>query len=298
MRRWIPFLVAGLVLAACDGGADGVTTTTTPTSVPTTAPATVPPAPTEAGAAYFLAPGGENPGRPGPFILPVHRELPAGDPGAAVTALLAGPSAGEMEAGIGTAVPAGTELLAIDIADGIATVDVTGTFDDGGGSFSMFARLAQLVYTVTRYEGVDGVLLRLDGVDVEVFSSEGLILDRPMSRELTVPTEPNIPPFADLLPGILVDRPAWGEPVSGPFTVSGLAAAFEGVFQMELLDSDGATIVAPPFVQASTGVGWGTFSVELDPGAATGPVRLRVWELSAESGDVVSERIYPLTLEE
>lgn len=299
MRRLIPFLVAALLVGACDSdaGGDGGATTVTTTAPTTIPPETTAPTPTEASAVYFLAPGGENPARPGPFLLPVYRELPAGDPVAAVEALLAGPGADEQEAGIATAVPDGTELLSIEVSEGIATVDLSGTFDDGGGSFSMFARLAQLVYTVTRPEGIDGVLIRLDGVDVEVFSSEGLILDRPMTRELAAPAEPNIPPFADLLPGILVDEPAWGQPVTGPFTASGLASAFEGVFQLALLDAEGNTITAPPFVQASTGLGWGTFSVELDPGGATGAARLRVWELSAEDGSVQSERIYPLVLE-
>ena len=70
---------------------------------------------------------------------------------------MAGPSSDEIAGtpAISTAIPEGTEVLAVDVADGLATVDLSGEYDDGGGSFGMFARLAQVVYTLTRLPEVN-----------------------------------------------------------------------------------------------------------------------------------------------
>lgn len=46
-----------------------------------------------------------------------------------------------------------------------------------GGSFGMFARLAQVVYTVTRSAEVDEVVFSVDGEMVTVFSAEGIELN-------------------------------------------------------------------------------------------------------------------------
>src|SRR5437870_3641817 len=64
---------------------------------------------------------------------------------AALTALLAGPSAEEKAAGLASSVPTGTQLLGLSIVDGIATVDLSGGFDSGGGTLSERMRLAEVV---------------------------------------------------------------------------------------------------------------------------------------------------------
>src|SRR5450759_629539 len=47
------------------------------------------------------------------------------------------------ERGFLTMIPAGSQLLGITIDGSVATVDLTGAFESGGGSASMFGRLAQ-----------------------------------------------------------------------------------------------------------------------------------------------------------
>ncbi len=101
---------------------------------------------------------------------------------AAVRALLAGPTLDERAAGIATAIPADTRLLGISIARGVATVDLTSEYQSGGGSLSMEVRLGQVVYTLTQFPTVRGVLFELDGAPVNVFSSEGIVLDHPVGR--------------------------------------------------------------------------------------------------------------------
>jgi len=104
---------------------------------------------------------------------------------AAIKALIAGPTEAEKTTwpAIGTAIPADTKLLGLSIKDKVAKVDLSGEFDDGGGSFAMLARLAQVVYTLEAFPTIDAVEFYLDGERVEVFSSEGIELDGPQTLD-------------------------------------------------------------------------------------------------------------------
>jgi hypothetical protein len=172
---------------------------------------------------------------------------------AAIEALLAGPSAAERAAGLGTAIPAGTKLLGISLHDGVATIDLTSEYEAGGGSLSMQLRLGQVVYTLTEFPTVKKVLFHLDGAPVDVFSSEGIVLGHPVGRS----------DYVDLLPAITVGRPGPGTRVSSPATVSGSANVFEANVSVEVLDHNG-TIVGKTFTTATCGTGCrGTYSVSV-----------------------------------
>lgn len=228
----------------------------------------------------------------GPFLVPVLRNVPRSVAAAtsAMLALLAGPSATELAADpkISTTIPAGTELLGITIKNGLATVDLSDAFASGGGSFSVEGRLAQVVYTLTQFATVDRVRFELGGVPVTVFSSEGIVLDQPVTR-VTYRDE--------FLPPIFVDRPAWGASLANPGRVRGLADVFEAQFLIALLDGNGRSLVARP-VKASCGTGcWGTFDVTLSYDVAkTQWGTLRVWDPSEKDGSAQAVREYPVYL--
>jgi spore germination protein GerM len=101
----------------------------------------------------------------------------------ALNRLLDGLSDEEAAAGLFTAVPAGTELLGMHIEDGIATVDLSSAFEQGSGSLAESLRLAQVVYTLTQFDTIEGVSFRLEGEPVELFGGHGIILDRPQARQ-------------------------------------------------------------------------------------------------------------------
>ena len=294
MRRIAQFLVLSLALVACTNGSDPTTTTIEPatTAVPssTTTVASTTTTTEVAGEPvttfFFEDSGAIRPGT-GPFLVAVHETARSGVPAAALAALLDGPPDAAAEAGISSEIPADTTVVSLAVgADGTATVELSAEFDDGGGSASMFGRLAQLTYTLTAYPSIDSVLLLENGSVVEVFSSEGIVLDSPMVRE----------DFEDQLPGILVESPAWGAPVSLPFEMSGTAAAFEAVFQTQLLVDDDV-VFEPPFVMSENGIGFAPFTFEVDADIVP-PTEavLRVWEFSAEDGSVISERLMPLMI--
>jgi germination protein M len=178
---------------------------------------------------------------------------------AAMKALLHGPTADERSAGLTSAVPDGTRLLGIAIRDGLATVDLTSEYQSGGGALSMQTRLGQVVYTLTQFPTVQKVLFRLDGSPVNVFSSEGIVLDHPVGRS----------DYADLLPAIVVNEPAAGDHVTSPITVSGTADVFEANVTVEIIDARGE-VVGKTFTTASCGTGCrGTYSVDVTYKLAT-----------------------------
>src|SRR5918996_4877692 len=93
--------------------------------------------------------------------------------------LIAGPSDAEREAFIGTEIPKGTELRGLNIEDGVATVDLSTEFAQGGSSsLEETARLAQVVYTITQFDTVRSVQFRIDGEIVKAFGSHGILLNR------------------------------------------------------------------------------------------------------------------------
>lgn len=267
------------------------TAATSPTSSVTTTPApstTTEPVDAEGGAVYFFLEE-LDPETPGPYLVPVFRPVESSDPVSLVEELVAGPSADEMGGtpSISTAIPEGVEVLGVEVADGIATVDLSGTFDDGGGSASMFGRLAQVTYTLTRLDSVDGVAFSLDGEPVTVFSAEGIELDGPQGRE----------DYYDLLAPVFVDHPAWGQSVQSPVEVKGLSNVFEATSQVMLTDDDGLPLFEG-FVTATCGTGcWGEWETTIDYEIDRDQFgALIVWAESAEDGSRINVREYPVQL--
>jgi len=102
----------------------------------------------------------------------------------AVKALLAGPTAEETQAGFTTAIPKDTRFLGLVIdAAGIAKVDLSRTFESGGGSLGLTMRLAQVTCTLGQFPTVKGVRFALAGELVSVFSGNGIVIDKPVTCE-------------------------------------------------------------------------------------------------------------------
>ena len=273
--RRLALLALLALLAGCGGDADddaaspGGSTPTGTASTPTTA--TDPePAPAQSRVAVYFIRGEK---------LGVGARQAEGQAvaRAALEALLAGPSDEERDAGMTTEIPDGTELLDLAVADGTATVDLSGAFDDGGGSASMQARVAQVVATLTQFPSIERVAFRLDGEPVTAIGGEGVAVDPPLGRgDIEAQT-----------PAILVESPAVGETVSSPLTIRGTANTFEANFRVSVTAADGTTLY-DSFVTATSGSGVrGTFdeTFALTEGAAAGPVTLTVWEDNQSSGE-------------
>jgi germination protein M len=172
---------------------------------------------------------------------------------AALEALLEGPDSFEEGYGLWTAIPDGTQLLGLSIDDGIARVDLTSEFETGGGTASMQTRLAQVVYTITQFPTVEGVVFSLDGEPIDILGGEGIIIDHPLTRR----------DYADLLPAILVLSPALTQSVESPVLIRGSANVFEANVSVQILNENDE-VLAETFTTATCGSGCrGTFRINV-----------------------------------
>jgi spore germination protein GerM len=206
MRRTLSLLaLVALVATACGGDSatdagpvPGRPETTVSTAVPDTLPATTAAGTTQV--SIWLARGEklETVTRVVPTVPRIGAE--------AVKALLAGPTATETRNGFTTAVPKETRVLDLVIdAGGIAKVDLSRDFESGGGTLGLTLRLGQVACTVGQFPTVKGVRFALNGELVNVFSGNGIVLDKPVTcdsyREVvaqpgTTPAFAGIWPFA------------------------------------------------------------------------------------------------------
>jgi hypothetical protein len=177
------------------------------------------------------------------------------------------------------AVPAGTVVHGVTVAGSEATVDLSGEFDSGGGSLSVMARVAQVVFTVTQFEGIDTVRFSIDGAPVTSLTGEGFMVDGVQRLD-----------FADMIPIVFMESPWEGETVQQPITVSGLSNTFEAQVNYELVGMDGV-ILTEGWLMATSGTGtWGTFDATLDalPAGTSGDVTVRLFEVSAKDGEHIN----------
>ncbi len=207
----------------------------------------------------------------------------------ALTQLLEGPTAAERAAGYATTIPDGTSLLDLNLAGGVATVDLGDQYDDGGGSLMMMARVAQVVFTATQFDNSDQVVFWMDGEPIDYLGGEGIELDGPQSRSSTQ---------RSLTGGILIDTPVPGATVTSPFTVTGEGDVYEGDFPI-VIRRNGVDVTGPLLVFAGAWGDWADFETTITLDLTPGPIELVTWDQSGcEPPECLSppEIVVPLTL--
>ncbi len=196
------------------------------------------------------------------------------EPRGAVAALLRGPDGFEKNIGMGTQIPAGTELRKVAVVDGVATVDLSTEFDSGGGSLSMQLRTAEVVFTLTQFQDVHSVTILIDGKSVEAIGGEGIPASG-LSRK----------DFTNVTPAILVESPVPGQSVTSPLEVSGISNTFEATVNYSVNDPDGL-VLKDGSTMATAGTGtWGDFRFTVDYRTARdGLGSVIAWEVSPKDG--------------
>lgn len=114
------------------------------------------------------------------YLVVVPRRIPL-DPASVVRVLFAGPTDDEQRLGIRSAIPPSTEvrgarylasdLVRLDLSDGI--FDATG--DD------LVSAVAQIVLTLDEIEGIDRVVLSVDGTPRQWPRGDGTLTDEPLT---------------------------------------------------------------------------------------------------------------------
>ena len=241
-----------LVAAACGGGSETKTVTVT---VTTTVPTTTTPGTSTSLRVYFLL---------NDKVQPVLRTVPQTKAvaGAALNALLEGPTASEEQIGLATQLS--SELsLSVERSGGVLIVH---------GDVPQGAPLAQVVYTVTQFPNAPRVQ-----VDGQTYTRAD---------------------FEDFTPAILVELPLPFQAVSSPMHLAGTANTFEATFQYELKDAQGK-ILAKHFATATSGSGTrGTYDLKVPLEATSGGSgTLRVWEDSAANGKPIHVVQFPVQIQ-
>lgn len=288
MKRMIAMavMVAALSAACAEGGARPLgpapinEPATSSSASPTGEPETPSPTPTQTMTyeLWFNYDG---------YLFLTHRTEPftAGVGSRAIEMLLGGPTNAEDAAKVGTSINPGTRLLGLSIDDGVAMVNLDETFSAEETPAIAVGSLSQIVYTLTQFDSVDGVVFEVEGTPLTNFG--GYELDGALRRA----------DLADQLPWILVESPGVGERVSSPVRISGSANVFEATVSIAIIDEQGRT-VASTFTTATCGTGCrGKYSTDVlyDVGT-TQPGTIRVYEVSAMDGSPIHVVDIPVTL--
>jgi spore germination protein GerM len=230
-----------------------------------------------------------------PVLAPVERsggspQATDGGMRAAVEALLAGPNQAELAGSpaMFTAIPTGTTVTALQVSGaGVATVDLSGGFEETDELPALRTALAQVVFTLTQFPNVTGVNVTIGGAVLTQTDANGKDLAGPATRA----------DYGDQMGPLFVDSPTWGATLRSPMHLAGLADVFEATFRFRLLDADGRSL-ADRQLQASCGTGClGTFAFEVPFNVAASTAgRLQVFDLSELDGSMADVVDYPVTL--
>ncbi len=117
-------------------------------------------------------------------MVPVTRKIKAADPvEAAIRALIAGPTETEKRRGLLTAVPARLKLRDAQVRQKTAVLDFSGEIEQNASGSILLSRIDQIVYTATQFDGVESVLIRINGKSRSVIGSDGLAIGAPLRRK-------------------------------------------------------------------------------------------------------------------
>lgn len=303
-RILVAFATLALFATGCgddsDVATDSTTTTAAPSTTETSPPGSTVPSPESRDlGVYFVAEVGE-PSAGGVILALVASgrtvEIDA-DPtpdavaAAALTAVLDGPTGLESEIGYRSTVPAATMAGGVTVADGIATVELSGEFEEPSGALTDTLRIAQVVFTLTALDGIDAVVFSIDGTVRDTIGTHGVEVDAVNGAVRD--------DFPEARPPIMVEHPAVGAILGDSLDVAGEANTFEATVRWALTDPEGL-ILDEGFTTATAGNGtWGTFefTVAVPTVDRAGLGALILWEDSAEDGRQVNIVEVPVMFE-
>ena len=98
--------------------------------------------------------------------------------------LILGPTATELQQGFMTEIPKKARVLSVRKQGSTAAIDFSPELQNyGGGSARVRGLIAQIVFTLSDVHGVKQVKILVSGRNEVVLGGEGLMIDRPLSRE-------------------------------------------------------------------------------------------------------------------
>lgn len=89
----------------------------------------------------------------------------------------------EKQENLYSAIPEGTQILSLAIANNDIRLNLSKDFTTGGGSASMRGRLIQLLYTATSLNPNANLFLSVEGKPLESLGGEGVEVTQPLRRQ-------------------------------------------------------------------------------------------------------------------
>lgn len=183
-RSALPLLLVALFAAACGVPADSSPQLLDESALPdeltdpiTTTTTTEAPASSVNQSVFFLDEGG--------LLSEVDREVPFPvDSGEVLEIVVLGPTAEESEElSLRTSIPLETEIIGAEQSGDVLTVDLApGSLEEIEGPLQKSA-IAQIVFTATAIDGIEGVLIRIEGELRQLPTDEGdSQADEPVTR--------------------------------------------------------------------------------------------------------------------
>lgn len=100
-----------------------------------------------------------------------------------IKALLSGPTAEELSAGLLNLIPEGTVLQSAWVKEGVAYLNFNEAFRfNPMGVEGFMAQLQQVVYSTTEFSTINSVQILIDGERVEYLGGEGIYIGEPLGR--------------------------------------------------------------------------------------------------------------------
>jgi germination protein M len=98
-------------------------------------------------------------------------------------ALISGLTSSELNKGLLSLIPTGTEILGISISNMTATINFNEIISfNNFGKEGLEAELKQIVYTTTEFSTVDKVQILINGEKKQFLSTEGVFIGEPLTR--------------------------------------------------------------------------------------------------------------------
>ena len=100
----------------------------------------------------------------------------------AIMNLIKGPSLQEKSKGIYSEIPLGTAVISIEELSDKVIINLNSEFENGGGTDSLYKRLAQLIKTA-KLNTQKPIFLYIEGKQADVIGGEGLMLTQPLNED-------------------------------------------------------------------------------------------------------------------
>lgn len=99
----------------------------------------------------------------------------------AIKELMTAPSKWEKSKGYTSEIPQGTKILSVREGEGSVMIDLSSTFEGGGGTESTYTRVRQLIKTAKANTNLP-VYLYINGRQADVIGGDGIMIKQPLTE--------------------------------------------------------------------------------------------------------------------